>query len=136
MPLTPAELREQSRQYLEAAQNDATPEMKRSLASHALALIQLAQQIERDKRIADDEGLWQSAERWRWEAAECRAVAVELTMLPSAQASYRQLAESYDAMATQIERLAAKAARKKPQARLGGWRKPLASAPVSWTKGR
>lgn len=45
--LTPAELREQSRLYREASAKESVPEFKRRFASHALALAQLAERIER-----------------------------------------------------------------------------------------
>jgi hypothetical protein len=52
MPPTPAELREQSRLYRQAAEKETTVEFKRRLASHALALAQLAEKIERDEFVA------------------------------------------------------------------------------------
>lgn len=45
--LTPAELRELSRSYRKTAETTANPHFKRYLASHALALAQLAENIER-----------------------------------------------------------------------------------------
>jgi hypothetical protein len=48
MLLTPAELRERSQLYRQAAERETTPEIKRRLASHALALAELAERIERD----------------------------------------------------------------------------------------
>ena len=45
--LTPAELRERSRLYREASAKESEPEFKRRLASHALALAQLAERVER-----------------------------------------------------------------------------------------
>ena len=45
---TSAELREQSRQYREIAEKEITVAIKQRLASHALALAQLAEKIERD----------------------------------------------------------------------------------------
>jgi hypothetical protein len=53
--LTPAELRDQSRMYREAAAKEVVPEFKRRLASHALALAQLAEKMDRedaDSRLA------------------------------------------------------------------------------------
>jgi hypothetical protein len=44
---TPAQLLEASRTYFRAAEKEATPEIKRRLASHALALAQLAEETER-----------------------------------------------------------------------------------------
>ena len=43
------ELREQSYEYREMARKEATPALKRYLASHALALAELAEKIERDR---------------------------------------------------------------------------------------
>jgi hypothetical protein len=48
---TPAQLRDGSRLCVQAAEKEATPEIKRRLASHALALAQLAENIERRERI-------------------------------------------------------------------------------------
>jgi hypothetical protein len=48
---TPAQLREASQLYWQAAENEATPEIGRRLASHALALTQLAEVIERRERL-------------------------------------------------------------------------------------
>jgi hypothetical protein len=48
---TPAQLREASRLYRDAAENEATPEIGRLLASHALALTQLAEVVERRERV-------------------------------------------------------------------------------------
>jgi hypothetical protein len=45
---TPAELREQSHQYREIAERESALAIKRSLVSHALALAQLAEKIERE----------------------------------------------------------------------------------------
>ena len=47
MLLTPADLRELSRLYRDASEKETTLEIKRRLASHALALAQLAEKIER-----------------------------------------------------------------------------------------
>ncbi len=44
---TPAELRAQSRAYLEAAEKESAIDARRRLADHALSLAQLAEQIER-----------------------------------------------------------------------------------------
>jgi hypothetical protein len=49
--VTSAQVREASRLYHEAAGNEATPEIGRLLASHALALTQLAEVIERRERV-------------------------------------------------------------------------------------
>jgi hypothetical protein len=51
--LTPAELRDQSRVYRDASVKEAAPEFKRRLASHALALAQLAERIERALRAGE-----------------------------------------------------------------------------------
>jgi hypothetical protein len=48
---TPAQLREASQLYCQAAETEATPEIGRRLASHALALTQLAEVIERRERL-------------------------------------------------------------------------------------
>ena len=60
--LTPAELREQSQRYRDASEGEATPELRRRLASHAQALIQLADRLERPRL--------QPAEYARLEAAK------------------------------------------------------------------
>jgi hypothetical protein len=44
---TPGELREDARRYKRAARDEATPEIKIRLVSHAFALAQLAEKIER-----------------------------------------------------------------------------------------
>ncbi len=44
--LTPAQLRDASRLYLQAAEEETTLDIKRRLASHALALAQLAEHTE------------------------------------------------------------------------------------------
>ncbi|HXQ53082.1 MAG TPA: hypothetical protein VN802_18465 [Stellaceae bacterium] len=46
---TPAELRDESRQYRHAAEIETTPEIRRRLANHALVLAQLAEKIEREE---------------------------------------------------------------------------------------
>jgi type VI protein secretion system component VasA len=46
---TPAALREQSRLYMEAARKELAPHLKRLLESHAFALAQLAEKIEREQ---------------------------------------------------------------------------------------
>lgn len=43
----PAELREESRLYRQVARKEATPHLKQMLASHALALAELAERMER-----------------------------------------------------------------------------------------
>jgi hypothetical protein len=48
---TPAQLREASRLYCQTAENEATPEIRRRLVCHALALSQLAEVIERRERV-------------------------------------------------------------------------------------
>ncbi len=50
---TPAELREQARRFQQAAENEPAPEIRRPLLSHAFALAQFAEHLERDERIAD-----------------------------------------------------------------------------------
>ena len=52
MPI-PAELREQSRLYRQAAETETTLEIKRRLARHALALVELAEKIERSDMARD-----------------------------------------------------------------------------------
>ena len=47
--LTPPALRRLSRQYVQAARKETTLIIQQRLASHALALAQLAQSIERDE---------------------------------------------------------------------------------------
>ncbi len=49
--LGPSELREESRRCREAARNASDSDLKRSLASRALALALLAEQIERDEAV-------------------------------------------------------------------------------------
>jgi hypothetical protein len=44
---TPGQLREAARRYCDAAEDEATPEIKRRLASHARALAELAEAIDR-----------------------------------------------------------------------------------------
>jgi hypothetical protein len=46
-PPAPARLRDLARQYVQAAAQETATEIKRRLASHAFALAQLAEQIER-----------------------------------------------------------------------------------------
>jgi hypothetical protein len=53
---TPAELREESRQYRQAAKKETTPEISRRLALHALALAQLAEKIEREEPSKPNSG--------------------------------------------------------------------------------
>jgi hypothetical protein len=48
---TPAQWREGARRYCNAAEAEATPEISRRLASHAVALAELAEKIERHQRI-------------------------------------------------------------------------------------
>jgi hypothetical protein len=42
-------LREEARQYRQAAKKETSPEIRRRLANHALALAQLAEKIEREE---------------------------------------------------------------------------------------
>ncbi len=51
---TPSELREQSRHYRKIAENETTLFLKRSLASHALALDYLAEKIEREEDLVSE----------------------------------------------------------------------------------
>lgn len=51
MLLRPARLRELSQFYRQAAKREATAEIRRRLASHALALAELAEKIERDEFV-------------------------------------------------------------------------------------
>jgi rubrerythrin len=53
MLLRPAKLRELSQLYRQAAEEEATLEIKRRLASHALVLAQLAEKIERDAFVTE-----------------------------------------------------------------------------------
>jgi len=53
MVATPSMLREDVRRYLEAASEETVPEIKRRLASHAFALSQLAERIERNRRMTE-----------------------------------------------------------------------------------
>lgn len=48
-----AELREQSRQYREAAKTETNLYLRRTLASHALALAELAEKVERNDAIRE-----------------------------------------------------------------------------------
>ncbi len=50
----PAELREQSRLYRQAAENETNLYLSRTLASHALALAELAEKIERDEAVREE----------------------------------------------------------------------------------
>ncbi len=47
--LTPSELRDQARFYRDASVQEPVPELRRRLASHALALAQLAERVEREQ---------------------------------------------------------------------------------------
>jgi hypothetical protein len=51
---TPAELREASRQAREAATKETAPHLKQTLASHAFALAQLAEKLEREELLELD----------------------------------------------------------------------------------
>jgi len=46
-----AELREQARRYRQTANHETTPQLKQMLASHALALAQLAEKLERAEDV-------------------------------------------------------------------------------------
>jgi hypothetical protein len=48
--LTPLELREQSQFYRNASAQETVPALRRRLASHALALAQLAERLEIEER--------------------------------------------------------------------------------------
>ena len=45
----PGELRDEARLYRQAAREESSPEIRRKLAAHALALAQLAEKIEREE---------------------------------------------------------------------------------------
>lgn len=47
--LTPSELRDQARLYRDASAQEPVLELRRRLASHALALAQLAERVEREQ---------------------------------------------------------------------------------------
>ncbi len=51
-PPAPARLRDLARQYVQAAAQETAIEIKRRLGSHAFALAQLAEQIERGTQMA------------------------------------------------------------------------------------
>ena len=53
MPPTPAELREQSRIFRDAALKAATPDLKRRLAQYALSIALAAESVERGGQIPD-----------------------------------------------------------------------------------
>lgn len=53
MLLRPAKLRELSRLYRHAAEQEPTLEIKRRLASHALALAELAEKVEREEFVTE-----------------------------------------------------------------------------------
>lgn len=50
---TPSKLREQSNEYREMARKETTLALKRYLASHALALAELAEKIARDEAVRE-----------------------------------------------------------------------------------
>ncbi len=54
--LDSVELREQARRYRQTANNESTPQLKQMLTSHALALAQLAERVER-REAAQNEHL-------------------------------------------------------------------------------
>ena len=54
--VTPLELREQSQVYRAASEQETVPALSRRLASHALALAQLAERLERDQAARDRPG--------------------------------------------------------------------------------
>ena len=51
---TPAELRDDARRFTRAAEEETTRPLKQMLASHALALAQLAEKIERDETAREE----------------------------------------------------------------------------------
>jgi hypothetical protein len=51
-PPAPASLRDLARQYVQVAAHETATEIKRRLASHAFALAQLAERIERGTQMA------------------------------------------------------------------------------------
>jgi hypothetical protein len=141
MPLTPAEMREQSRRYREAARNAVDVATKRALAEKALALAQLAEAIEREgesdrtakieryarllSEVLSERSLHihepldhrelTTAQReikaWRMRAEELRATADQFEV-PSAQEALRRASANYDKLADQAEALLTK--RKSP----------------------
>lgn len=61
------------------------------------------------------DALADQAKRWQMKAEECRAVAEQMKN-PMAQASFRQMAATYDQLAEGLERSTAPAREKKPEA--------------------
>jgi hypothetical protein len=62
-----------------------------------------------------DHSTLDQAQRWRLKAEECRAVADQMKN-PAAQASFRQMAETYDTLAKRLEERLARTVTKKPDA--------------------
>ncbi len=50
----PYELREESRRYRRAAENETNLHLRRKLVSHALALDYLAEKIQREEAVRED----------------------------------------------------------------------------------
>jgi hypothetical protein len=137
VPPTPAEMREQSRRYREAARNAVDVATKRRLAGKALALAQLAEAIEREgesdrnakieryarllSEVLSERSLrihepldhreLTTAQReikaWRMRAEELRATADQFEV-PSAQEALRRAAANYDKLADQAKALLTK----------------------------
>ncbi len=87
MRLTPAELREQSDLYRQAAEKETTLEIKRRLASHALALAQLAERIKRDKFVTES-----NIERYRRMLTQVPDASQRITIEMALQAEEAKLA--------------------------------------------
>ena len=132
---TPAELREQSRRFRDAAGNAAEAATKRRLAAHSAALAQVAEALERKSQSVDPEtaqrykGLLAGAlreevlrvveellepkivhdERRRIKAWRLRAEELRATAetfsVPSAQDALRSAAANYDLIADNAEAL-------------------------------
>ena len=71
---TPAELREQARLYRLAVEDESTPAIKVRLASHAFALAQLAEAIERRARYQRVDGFASAAAAERHRRGLLRAL--------------------------------------------------------------
>jgi hypothetical protein len=127
---TTVELREQSRRYQEAARTTLGVEAQHQLAACALALAQIAEQIEREGEVfatrlndllaALDEDVRRVVEMllseletqrvtrsrvsaWRTRAEELRTIADQFS-IPSAQESLRRAASNYDKLAEDAEK--------------------------------
>ena len=100
---TPAELREESRLCRKIAEDVAAGETHVRLAQYAFLLALRAEAAEREKRGTDareDERV--RIERWRRHAEELRAIAADFSV-PSAQDSFRGIADNYDQLADETE---------------------------------